>query len=177
MDQVSELIQRLFPSTDGVNFTANQLLTDHISRLHPGLIGKIINRLAQVEDAALTHTRGYDDMVDDLTEILFNDLNYLGYIQHKLSPSRKEALRIGNRIEGLIPWIEANWQLLPAWIIKNEAPGICLRSLKKASRSSAELKNRINENGRIEAYCRRLITDREFFQDETLVPDGLSAML
>jgi hypothetical protein len=46
-----------------------------------------------------------------------------------------------------------------------------------ASRSSSDLKNRINENGQIEAYCRRLLTDRVFLQDEILVLEGLSAIL
>jgi hypothetical protein len=176
-DQVSELIQRLFPSTDGQNFTANQLLTDRVSRLHPGLIGKIIGRLVRADEAELVDPQGFENFINDLTDILYSDLNQKGFIQHKLEKVRRAARRTGHRIEGLVPWIKANWESLPASILMMEARTVCQWGLKKAHRVDKDLKLRIAEFGGIEAFCLRLVEDREFLGQETLVPEWLSGML
>jgi hypothetical protein len=69
-DSVSELIQRLFPSQDGVNFVANQIPTDSVSHLDPKTIGQVLGRLSRVTEGDLLQFDREAQLESDLTQIL-----------------------------------------------------------------------------------------------------------
>ncbi len=91
-DSMSELIQRLFPSQDGVNFVANQISSDIVSHLDPETIGQILGRISKTNVAQDTHLK------EDLERILFQGLNPKKFyewekseIERQLKGCKKEA--------------------------------------------------------------------------------------
>ncbi|MEO7162862.1 MAG: hypothetical protein ABI041_08080 [Bdellovibrionia bacterium] len=52
-DKTAELIQRFFPSQDGVNFVANQLGFDPVSHLGSEVLGRLVSRMVHVESSDL----------------------------------------------------------------------------------------------------------------------------
>jgi hypothetical protein len=79
LDATSELIQRLFPSQDGVNFVANQVPSDPISHLKPETIGKILEKISKVQDSELNDPRQSTELIEDIKLLLFQDINPKGY--------------------------------------------------------------------------------------------------
>ncbi len=74
-DHTAELIQRLFPSQDGVNFVANQIDSDLVSHLTPELIGKVLGMLSQVHDEELKDLKRREKFSENLKKILFEGLH------------------------------------------------------------------------------------------------------
>jgi hypothetical protein len=135
LDRTAEWIQRLFPSTDGSNFTANQMTSDHVSRFTPKLIGKIIEFLA-VNRLGGTY---YEATVSKLTDILHEELNLIGFVASKLREIRHTAKRDKKKISGLRQWLKENWEVIPVTILKKELPALCKWALKDEARKIPEL--------------------------------------
>ncbi len=74
-DHTAELIQRLFPSQDGVNFVANQIDSDLVSHLTPELIGKVLGTLSQVHDEDLKDLKRREELTENLKKTLFEGLH------------------------------------------------------------------------------------------------------
>ena len=74
-DHMAELIQRLFPSQDGVNFVANQIDSDLVSHLTPELIGKVLGTLSQVHDEDLKDLKRREELSENLKKTLFEGLH------------------------------------------------------------------------------------------------------
>jgi hypothetical protein len=122
-DRNAEWLQRLFPSQDGSNFVANHLKSDHVSRLTPGVIGQILERVA-------VGNTDWDTLVHDLTRILYSSLNPIGFAISEVAKLRQ----IAPDTRGLISWIIGNRDRLPRWIIETHLSSICAWGLKKESK-------------------------------------------
>lgn len=85
-DFTSEWIQRLFPSHDGLVFTANGHSNDPVSGLKPRVIGKLLQRIAEASDADLS--KHGEILEKDLADILSGQDEAL-----PLSPEEREKQR------------------------------------------------------------------------------------
>lgn len=79
LDANSELIQRLFPSQDGVNLVANQIHFDPISHLQPKTMGKVLEAISQVNDADWNIQNKMSELTDKIKLLLFEDINPVRY--------------------------------------------------------------------------------------------------
>ena len=88
-DSTSELIQRLFPSQDGQNFVPNQIPNvDLVSELTPEVLGKILWRISQSQGKDLSQQENVHSLTNDLTEILFKEMNPQVYLNSKSKGDR-----------------------------------------------------------------------------------------
>ncbi len=78
-DFTSEWLQRLFPSQDRVNFVANQIESDPISHLRPELMGRILQTIAEVPDAAWTDDQAMRTLERDLMRMMYQEMNPASY--------------------------------------------------------------------------------------------------
>ncbi len=86
LDTTSELIQRLFPSQDGVNFVANQIPSDPISHLKAETIGKVLELISGIEEKDLSDSSQSDRITQAIQDILFKDIHpqgFKGYLTSK----------------------------------------------------------------------------------------------
>jgi hypothetical protein len=92
-DSTSELIQRLFPAQDRVNFVANQIDSDIVSHLKPETIGKVLGRISQIQDSDLTDPAKVKKLTEDLKSVLFESLHPKKYYDKRISELQKEQKR------------------------------------------------------------------------------------
>ncbi len=78
-DAISALIQRLFPSQDGVNFVANQINSDPISHLRPETVGKVLGQMARMEDSELESPEKTQEWIANLKDVLYEEMNPQSY--------------------------------------------------------------------------------------------------
>ncbi len=86
-DSISELIQRLFPSQDGVNFVPNQIGSDIASHLDSETLGKIVGRFSLIHGESLS-LEEEKKLESDLTDILFESLNPRKFLNKKLTENQ-----------------------------------------------------------------------------------------
>ncbi len=87
-DSMSELIQRLFPSQDGVNFVPNQIDSDITSHFDSETLGKIIGRLSLIKDKALTNSEEEKKLESELIQILIESSDPMKLLQKNLDEKR-----------------------------------------------------------------------------------------
>jgi hypothetical protein len=97
LDDNSELVQRLFPSPDGINFVANQVPSDIVTRLKPMAIGKILERLSLVKDEDWEYDTKMKELESDLTDILFEQINEKRFVQWKYTVLQTKAGKLAKK--------------------------------------------------------------------------------
>ncbi|MEO5970663.1 MAG: hypothetical protein ABIQ95_12105 [Bdellovibrionia bacterium] len=98
-DATSELIQRLFPSPDGVHFEANELDSDPVSHLKPQTIGRLLERISLLRDSELSDVEKAKQLGNDMKDILSEGLNPLSYFEKMRSRLKKQQRARGRTPE------------------------------------------------------------------------------
>jgi hypothetical protein len=77
-DFTASLIQQLFPSPGGDNFTPNSYPSDPVSKLTPAVLAKIMNVIAEVKPDDLTDPTKRNTLYQTLSELILNSLDPSG---------------------------------------------------------------------------------------------------
>ena len=91
-DSMSEMVQRLFPSRDGVNLDANQITIDPVSHFTPKLIGSLLNRISEEGDRPFPDRSQDERLTNDLTKLIYDELekeNRKDQARKKLNEKKK----------------------------------------------------------------------------------------